>query len=154
MGRDLQTIITGLHYGEAPRWHDGRLWLVDFYSHEVLSFAEDGSDRRVEATVPQQPSGIGWLPDGRLLVVSSTRLRPSSHPHKPPLPFTPPEEKTHILTTAPRPPPQCATPKSSVASPRASWSSTPTYRRTRRDTSTTWSSTRGDGPTPATLATT
>ena len=32
--------------------------------------AEDGSDLRLEATVPQQPSGLGWLPDGRLLVVS------------------------------------------------------------------------------------
>jgi sugar lactone lactonase YvrE len=74
MVRELQDLITGLNYGECPRWHDGRLWLVDFYSHHVLSFAEDGSDRRVEADIPQQPSGIGWLPDGRLLVVSSTSL--------------------------------------------------------------------------------
>ena len=36
----------------------------------MLSLAEDGSDLRVEASVPQQPSGLGWLPDGRLLVVS------------------------------------------------------------------------------------
>jgi sugar lactone lactonase YvrE len=31
---------------------------------------EDGSDLREEAHVPEQPSGLGWLPDGRLLIVS------------------------------------------------------------------------------------
>ena len=41
-----------------------------------LSVAYDGSDLRVEAEVPGQPSGLGWLPDGRLLIVSmhDTRL--------------------------------------------------------------------------------
>jgi sugar lactone lactonase YvrE len=63
-------VLSGLHYLECPRWHDGRIWVADFYRHEVLSAAEDGSDLRVEATVPNQPSGLGWLPDGRLLVVS------------------------------------------------------------------------------------
>lgn len=64
------TIATGFSYLECPRWHDGRIWFVDFYTHRVLSAAEDGSDQRVEAEVPAQPSGLGWLPDGRLLVVS------------------------------------------------------------------------------------
>jgi len=71
MTRTLTTIVKGLSYTEAPRWHDGRLWFVDFYTHRVISVAENGSDLRVEAKVPQQPSGLGWLPDGRLLVVSS-----------------------------------------------------------------------------------
>jgi sugar lactone lactonase YvrE len=78
MTRELATILTERAYLECPRWHDGRLWVVDFYTYEVLSLAEDGSDLRVEASVPQQPSGLGWLPDGRLLVVSmrdSTLLR-------------------------------------------------------------------------------
>jgi sugar lactone lactonase YvrE len=55
---------------ESPRWRDGRIWVSDFYTHQVLSAREDGSDVRVEAEVPAQPSGLGWLPDGRLLVVS------------------------------------------------------------------------------------
>jgi len=55
---------------EAPRWHDGRLWFSDFYAGQVMSAREDGSDLRLEAAVAQQPSGLGWLPDGRLLVVS------------------------------------------------------------------------------------
>ena len=70
MARELTTVLTERAYLECPRWHEGRLWLVDFYTHEVLSLADDGSDLRVEADVPQQPSGLGWLPDGRLLVVS------------------------------------------------------------------------------------
>ncbi|TDB94421.1 SMP-30/gluconolactonase/LRE family protein [Actinomadura sp. 7K534] len=64
------TVAEGLRFLESPRWRDGRLWCSDFYTHEVMSMREDGSDLRVEATVPGQPSGLGWLPDGRLLVVS------------------------------------------------------------------------------------
>lgn len=64
------TIVDDLHFSECPRWRGGRLWFSDFYAHRVLSVAEDGSDLRVEAEVPGQPSGLGWLPDGRLLVVS------------------------------------------------------------------------------------
>ncbi len=67
---ELTTVLSELSYLECPRWHDGRLWVVDFYTYRVLSLAEDGSDLRVEAHVPEQPSGLGWLPDGRLLVVS------------------------------------------------------------------------------------
>jgi sugar lactone lactonase YvrE len=77
MAREVKTILTDLTYPECPRWHDGRLWFVDFYSYRVLSVKEDGSDQRVEAEVPNQPSGLGWLPDGRLLVVSSEP--PSAH---------------------------------------------------------------------------
>jgi sugar lactone lactonase YvrE len=70
MTATTSTVAEGFHFLEAPRWRDGRLWFSDFYGLQVLSMLEDGSDRRVEATVPQQPSGLGWLPDGRLLVVS------------------------------------------------------------------------------------
>jgi sugar lactone lactonase YvrE len=65
-----RTVAEGFHFLEAPRWHEDRLWFSDFYGLEVTSMREDGSDRRVEATVPGQPSGMGWLPDGRLLVIS------------------------------------------------------------------------------------
>jgi sugar lactone lactonase YvrE len=69
MTTDVTTVADGF-YLEAPRWYAGRLWFSDFYGHQVLSVQEDGSDLRVEAAVPEQPSGLGWLPDGRLLVVS------------------------------------------------------------------------------------
>jgi sugar lactone lactonase YvrE len=64
------TVASGFKFLEAPRWHSGRIWFSDFYRHQVFSAREDGSDLRTEAAVPQQPAGLGWLPDGRLLVVS------------------------------------------------------------------------------------
>jgi len=64
------TVVSGLAFLEAPRWHEDRIWFSDFYTHRVLSAAEDGSGLRTEADVPGQPAGLGWLPDGRLLVVS------------------------------------------------------------------------------------
>lgn len=70
MKPDVTLVLDGYTYFECPRWHDGRIWVSDFYSHKVISAQADGSDVRVEAEVPQQPSGLGWLPDGRLLIVS------------------------------------------------------------------------------------
>ena len=75
MSREFSPVVTGMAYLEYPRWHDQRIWFSDFYTHRVYSAAEDGSDLRVEAEVPQQPSGIGWLPDGRLLIVSMRDAR-------------------------------------------------------------------------------
>lgn len=66
----IRTVVTGLTFTECPRWHDDRWYFVDFYSCRVLSMTADGSDLRTELTVPAQPSGLGWLPDGRLLVIS------------------------------------------------------------------------------------
>jgi sugar lactone lactonase YvrE len=75
MSPQTDTVVTGLSYLECPRWHDQRIWFSDFYTYRVYSAAEDGSDLRTEAEVPQQPSGLGWLPDGRLLVVSMRDAR-------------------------------------------------------------------------------
>ena len=68
---DTTTVYGGIDFGEGPRWHDGALWFSDFYQHVVRRWELDGT-ATVEATVPGQPSGLGWLPDGRLLVVSMT----------------------------------------------------------------------------------
>ncbi|MBY6539493.1 SMP-30/gluconolactonase/LRE family protein [Rhodococcus sp. BP-349] len=70
MKAEPTVVLEGYTYFECPRWREGRIWVSDFYTHQVLSANEDGSDVRVEAEVPHQPSGLGWLPDGRLLVVS------------------------------------------------------------------------------------
>jgi sugar lactone lactonase YvrE len=66
----ITTVASGFAFLEAPRWHEDRIWFSDFYTLKVFSAREDGSDLRTEADVPQQPAGLGWLPDGRLLVVS------------------------------------------------------------------------------------
>jgi sugar lactone lactonase YvrE len=70
MRAEAEIVLDGYTFLECPRWRDGRIWVSDFYSQKVVSARGDGSDVRVEAEVPQQPSGLGWLPDGRLIVVS------------------------------------------------------------------------------------
>ncbi|MDV6286577.1 SMP-30/gluconolactonase/LRE family protein [Rhodococcus jostii] len=65
----LRVVSEGHGFLEAPRWYQGRLYVSDFFAHQVLSFDGDGV-RRVVCEVPGQPSGLGWSPDGDLLVVS------------------------------------------------------------------------------------
>lgn len=64
-----EVVREGLYFGEGPRWRDGHLWYSDFYDHAVHRMDEAGVDRRV-VEVAAQPSGLGWLPDGRLLIVA------------------------------------------------------------------------------------
>jgi sugar lactone lactonase YvrE len=66
---EFTTLISGLSFTECPRWRDGRLYVSDFYTHRVLGVAMDGTAETL-ARVPQQPSGLGFLPDGRMLIVS------------------------------------------------------------------------------------
>ena len=62
-------VLRDLTFTEAPRWHEWRLWFSDFYSHRVIAVSPSGVAETI-VTVPQQPSGLGWRPDGTLLVVS------------------------------------------------------------------------------------
>ena len=64
-----KTLVEGLCFAEGPRWHDSRLWFSDMHDHHVYAADMDGNLETI-AHVPEQPSGLGWLPDGRLLVVS------------------------------------------------------------------------------------
>jgi sugar lactone lactonase YvrE len=66
---DVSVVLDDLSYLECPRWHDGRLWVSDFYTQRVIATDGKGS-REVVAEVPQQPAGLGFLPDGRALIVS------------------------------------------------------------------------------------
>jgi sugar lactone lactonase YvrE len=72
MGRETRVLTGGLYFGEGPRWRDGRLWFSDFYAHAVKSVSMAG-DLRTEVEIDDQPSGLGWMPDGSLLIVSMTR---------------------------------------------------------------------------------
>lgn len=67
-----------LCFGEGPRWHDGRLYVSDMHDHRVLAFDAAGA-RETIATVEHQPSGLGWMPNGDLLVVSMTDRRLMRH---------------------------------------------------------------------------
>jgi sugar lactone lactonase YvrE len=67
--RSFDTLVEGGTFFEGPRWRDRRWWVSDFYRHAVYAIAPDGATDEV-LTVEAQPSGLGWLPDGSLLVVS------------------------------------------------------------------------------------
>ncbi|MGZ8615057.1 MAG: SMP-30/gluconolactonase/LRE family protein [Actinomycetota bacterium] len=69
-----RTLVTDLVLGESPRWHDGRLWFSDWGAQEVVAVDLEGT-RDVVTHVESFPFSIGWLPDGRPLVVSSSDLR-------------------------------------------------------------------------------
>jgi sugar lactone lactonase YvrE len=67
--RTTSVVLEGLCFPEGPRWHDGRLFFSDQHDHRVVAMDPSG-DTETVVEVENQPSGIGWLPDGRMLVVS------------------------------------------------------------------------------------
>jgi sugar lactone lactonase YvrE len=71
----LQPLLDGLAFAEAPRWHGGALWFSDFYTRRVQRLEPARGTLETVCEVAGQPSGLGWLPDGRLLVVSMTERR-------------------------------------------------------------------------------
>lgn len=66
----LELLVDGVDFGEGPRWHDGRLWYSDFHQRAIYAVTTDGEREAVHADLDDRPSGLGWLPDGRLLAVS------------------------------------------------------------------------------------
>ena len=69
---ELQTLLTGLAFGESPRWHDGRLWVADWGAKEMLAVTREGkSEVIVRVSFPSFPMCFDWLPNGQLLLVSS-----------------------------------------------------------------------------------
>jgi len=67
---ELRTLMTGLAFGESPRWHEGRLWFSNWGAQEVVAVDLDGASEVVVRVPTTLPFSIDWLPDGRLLVVS------------------------------------------------------------------------------------
>ena len=67
---ELQTLMTGLAFGESPRWHDDRLWFSDWGAQEVIAVDLEGKSE-VITRIQSFPFCIDFLPDGRLLVVSA-----------------------------------------------------------------------------------
>jgi sugar lactone lactonase YvrE len=65
-----QVLMTGISFGESPRWHDGRLWFADWGAQELIAVDAEGASE-VVLGVDSFPFCIDWLPDGRLLVVSA-----------------------------------------------------------------------------------
>jgi sugar lactone lactonase YvrE len=61
-----EPFLSGLFFGECPRWHEGRLWYSDFFDHGVFSVSPEG-DQKCEVPFGGETAGLGWLPDGWLL---------------------------------------------------------------------------------------
>lgn len=62
-------LLDGLRFSEGPRWRDGTLWFSDMQRYRVMTVDPDGN-AEVIVEVPRRPSGLGWRPDGTLLIVS------------------------------------------------------------------------------------
>jgi sugar lactone lactonase YvrE len=68
---ELQTLMTGIAFGESPRWHDDRLWFSDWGAQEIIAVDLEG-ESEVIVRVASFPFCIDFLPDGRLLIVSAS----------------------------------------------------------------------------------
>lgn len=76
-----QVLLDGGAFLEGPRWRDDRLWFSDMHGGQIMTVDMDGNAKGL-ASVPQRPSGLGWLPDGHMLAVSMSdrkvlRMEPS-----------------------------------------------------------------------------
>src|SRR3989440_4288033 len=75
-GSELQVVLSGIAFGESPRWHDGRLWFSDWGAKQVLAVDADGDAEVIlQVDFPSFPMCIDFLPDGRLLIVSGREGR-------------------------------------------------------------------------------
>lgn len=69
MDSEAKLLIEGLRFPETPRWRDGKIWFSDMVARKVMTVDPEGRTESI-VDVPNSPGGIGWLPDGRLLIVS------------------------------------------------------------------------------------
>ena len=67
---NTETLVNGLCFGEGPRWHNGRLYFSDMHGNTVYAADTSGNLETIVQLEDDEPSGLGWLPDGRMLIVS------------------------------------------------------------------------------------
>jgi sugar lactone lactonase YvrE len=79
--RTVRLVLDNLVFPEVPRWKDGELWFCDFQiwlpgaTGQVIVVDKSGAARTVADQVPGgPPNGLGWLPDGRLLITAGRSL--------------------------------------------------------------------------------
>lgn len=66
----MRTLLTGLGFGESPRWHNGRLWLANWGTQEIIAADSTGRSEVVVRVPTTIPYSFDWLPDGRLLIIA------------------------------------------------------------------------------------
>ena len=70
-----QILLTGLAFGESPRWHEDRLWFANWGTPEIVAVGLNGTSEVVAKVPASIPCSIDWLPDGPLLVVSGPQAQ-------------------------------------------------------------------------------
>ncbi|MBO0770971.1 MAG: SMP-30/gluconolactonase/LRE family protein [Actinobacteria bacterium] len=71
---ETRTLLEGLGFPESTRWHDGRAWLCNWGTGEVLAVTPGGEQEVAARLAPRTlPFSIEWLPDGRLLIIDGPR---------------------------------------------------------------------------------
>jgi sugar lactone lactonase YvrE len=65
----VSTLTDNLAFPEDPRWHDGHFYFADMLDRRVARIEQDGTVKTL-ASFEDSPSGIGFLPNGDMLVVS------------------------------------------------------------------------------------
>lgn len=66
---ETRVLLEGLLFPESPRWHNDKLWFSDMDNHKVMTLDLNGNTETI-VEIPNRPSGLGWLPNDRLLIVS------------------------------------------------------------------------------------
>jgi sugar lactone lactonase YvrE len=74
MATKTTVLVDTVRFPECPRWHDGKLWFSDFFARRVMSVDLSGNVQMV-AQLEDMPGGLGWTPEGRLLIVSAFARR-------------------------------------------------------------------------------
>ena len=69
----MTILLDKLCFGEGPRWREGMLWFSDMHAQKVLKVDPQGNVETVVGLDDDQPSGLGWLPNGDLLIVAMTK---------------------------------------------------------------------------------
>jgi sugar lactone lactonase YvrE len=69
-----KVLLKDLLWPESPRWHNNKLWFSDMDAHKVMTVDLNGNTETI-LEIQNRTSGLGWLPDGRLLVVSMEDCR-------------------------------------------------------------------------------
>lgn len=70
MSEGQTELVRDIKFAESPRWHQGRLWFSDVHDYALKCVEADGEVRKV-TDVPGRPAGLGFLPDGRLLMATA-----------------------------------------------------------------------------------
>ena len=67
-------VLGNLIFPEGSRWKDGLLYFSDIFSHEVVSLTLEGKRKTVFSLENDFPVGLGWLPNGKMLINSKTQF--------------------------------------------------------------------------------